>query len=292
MGERTCSVDDCPRPVAARGLCSTHYGRARLRGELPSLPSRQLECPICRKMFDTTHSRKRACSPECNSVAQNRKKGNQVNGQKRCRTCTRVLRRAAFDLRARSCRQCQSLRREGRKRCHGCEKILPHSEFYARPSRNGYTAKCKACEMERAKEFNARTETRRMRRSRALWYRYGIDLDDYNRMAEEQGNACAVCRGPSVGKGALHVDHDHSCCPSDRSCGECIRGLVCSNCNFAIGAVRDSVENARSLVAYLEASGAGHKQPALFALIARELPGQVLVKGKRMEPKDTAVTRR
>jgi hypothetical protein len=31
------------------------------------------------------------------------------------------------------------------------------------------------------------------------------------------------------------VDHDHICCPGNYSCGECLRGLLCNDCNMGIG---------------------------------------------------------
>jgi hypothetical protein len=32
------------------------------------------------------------------------------------------------------------------------------------------------------------------------------------------------------------IDHDHTCCPGERSCGKCIRGVLCMQCNTNIGA--------------------------------------------------------
>lgn len=61
-------------------------------------------------------------------------------------------------------------------------------------------------------------------------------------------------RNPRTGKtdARLVVDHDHSCCPGGASCGECVRGLLCSNCNIAAGMLRDDPDTARAMVKYLE----------------------------------------
>lgn len=31
------------------------------------------------------------------------------------------------------------------------------------------------------------------------------------------------------------IDHDHKCCPGHRSCGSCVRGIVCRSCNLLYG---------------------------------------------------------
>ena len=38
------------------------------------------------------------------------------------------------------------------------------------------------------------------------------------------------------------IDHDHNCCPYTTSCGKCVRGVICSNCNKAEGLVPDDVD--------------------------------------------------
>jgi hypothetical protein len=50
----------------------------------------------------------------------------------------------------------------------------------------------------------------------------------------------------------LTVDHDHNCCPGTFSCGHCIRGLICNNCNLTLGLMRDDITNLQAMVRYLQ----------------------------------------
>lgn len=88
-------------------------------------------------------------------------------------------------------------------------------------------------------------------RSGAMKFRHGITLDEYNRILTTQNGVCKVCLQPDIDK-ALAVDHDHMCCPGKRSCGKCIRGLLCMFCNTAMGYAKDSPERLRKLASYLE----------------------------------------
>jgi hypothetical protein len=73
--------------------------------------------------------------------------------------------------------------------------------------------------------------------------RYGLTLDDYTRMFEQQHGQCAIC-GVKVQGERMCVDHDHS---TGR-----VRGLLCRLCNKSLGGFRDSVDLLRKAVAYLE----------------------------------------
>lgn len=44
------------------------------------------------------------------------------------------------------------------------------------------------------------------------------------------------------GRFNLHVDHDHSCCPGEGSCGLCVRGLLCHRCNHTIASLESLLE--------------------------------------------------
>lgn len=61
-----------------------------------------------------------------------------------------------------------------------------------------------------------------------------------DRMLQEQGGVCAICKGVDP-FGKLVVDHDHACCPGQRSCGKCTRGLLCNACNKGLGHFRDNI---------------------------------------------------
>lgn len=81
-----------------------------------------------------------------------------------------------------------------------------------------------------------------------MFYLFKRTLDDYDRVLEEQGGVCACCSRPP-GERRFCWDHDHQCCPGKRSCGECVRGLVCIACNVRIGYLE--TDNSAQL-AYIE----------------------------------------
>ncbi|WP_408995898.1 endonuclease domain-containing protein [Streptomyces scabiei] len=82
-----------------------------------------------------------------------------------------------------------------------------------------------------------------------------VSRDKYRAMLAAQGGVCAVCKGPDPSGRALAVDHDHRCCPErGKSCGKCIRGLLCGPCNMSIGHMGDNADRLRAAAAYLDAA--------------------------------------
>lgn len=55
---------------------------------------------------------------------------------------------------------------------------------------------------------------------------------------------CAICRRPDPKEKSLCVDHDHN--------GLFLRDLLCVRCNVALGAIGDSPEIAKLMIAYIE----------------------------------------
>jgi hypothetical protein len=81
---------------------------------------------------------------------------------------------------------------------------------------------------------------------------YTIDIDAYNELKEFQGGKCAICqRATGEGRKRLAVDHDHTCCSGKTSCGQCVRGLLCSPCNSTLAHFRDNPATALRAWAYL-----------------------------------------
>lgn len=145
-------------------------------------------------------------------------------------------------------------------RC-GLEKV--RQNFYARTvAPDGLNAACKDC-MKAAEKKSA--DARRVRlavdpdlrdavrrqgrefRRRERDARYGLQPGEHDALVRLQGGVCAACgRTPEeagMRRRPLHVDHDHA---TGR-----VRGLLCHNCNLALGQVADSVDRLMGLVAYL-----------------------------------------
>jgi len=80
-----------------------------------------------------------------------------------------------------------------------------------------------------------------------LKFKYGMSLEDYERMLVQQGGRCAICGSLESHGKTQHfvVDHDHTT-------GE-IRALLCNRCNPAIGMMGDDPDRLEAAARYLRA---------------------------------------
>ena len=119
--------------------------------------------------------------------------------------------------------------------CRTCRRKWEKDD-YAKDSRN----KIEASRKWRSSERGIQTirKTRRKRRLR----RYGLTEPTFAAMAEKQLGLCAIC----LSAFRLVVDHSHST-------GK-VRGLLCRNCNRALGLFRENVQALNRAIEYLAVS--------------------------------------
>lgn len=107
----------------------------------------------------------------------------------------------------------------GRKQCIGCAEYKNESCFSKSTSvLDGLHPRCKRCVADTQK---------------------GLTLERRRAMLKEQNGMCA---GPDCdlvfdingdAKTNYCIDHFHECCPGQKTCGNCIRSLLCRQCNVA-----------------------------------------------------------
>lgn len=174
------------------------------------------------------------------------------------------------------------------KKCSFCKLVKTYQEFNKdRKKKDGCASRCKKCQsaysaqwkLKNIEQVRANNETwrenNRIRRnaSRKRYYEknkdrlltnmrkqysanpsaaknrdlkknYGIDINAYNALLLIQNYSCKICnRHKDEFDRALAVDHCHK---TDK-----IRGLLCTNCNRAVGNLKDSEQLAFKAFQYL-----------------------------------------
>jgi len=112
------------------------------------------------------------------------------------------------------------------------EQYLKH---YKKERDNGkkYYQKNKEKILKRQKENHKKYPHKR--KGYSLKYGYGITLDDYNKMFEQQKGKCAICeRHQNDLTRTLCVDHDHKT--------NQVRALLCVTCNTDVSVVEDRLK--------------------------------------------------
>lgn len=87
-------------------------------------------------------------------------------------------------------------------------------------------------------------KTARMERKSMLKKKYGMSLEDYDNLLYSQNHSCAIClTHQSDLRRILVVDHDHAT--------NSVRGLLCNECNRAIGLMKDDEDILYNAASYL-----------------------------------------
>ena len=127
-----------------------------------------------------------------------------------------------------------------RKKCTGCGKRRVLSKFHnnTKGCKDGKQARCKECQAEATRNIPNRSH-------KITCQKYGITVDDYNRMFKEQKGCCSICGTHQIEfKRRLSIEHNHET-------GK-VRSLACQPCNWMVGWSREDRDRLKLVDQYLE----------------------------------------
>lgn len=237
----TCSVAICDRPVRSKGYCQGHYVRQKNGGDLrPEVPLGAIERPTsvtspCSVDGCPNLVGRGGCRGWCPTHYNRWQSHGDVQAHIPIAHPTEVV--------------------DGMKACTSCRGVKPVSEFgpSARTKSTGLTSRCRECLNGERRAYCEKNSDHI--REQSAWasrkYRFGITEEQYNSMLESQGGVCKICKSPPANR-RLSIDHDHSCCVGPKTCGNCIRALLCNPCNTILGLAGDEPDRLRAAAKYLE----------------------------------------
>jgi len=215
-----CHVIKCDKPSVAKGLCETHYAQVKRHGKLGS-----------NRPADWGGREKHPAYKAWRGLLR-------YYRLDMCPTWVENFWSFAKDV--------------GEKpessQAHRADKEKPWSKenFYWKEKRSS---------SENRKEY-MRDWQRKSRLANGDYYlnsdlkkNYGVTLDWYRETLAAQNGVCAICKQPETTKIrgntiAMPVDHCHT---TGR-----VRGLLCTQCNRALGLFKDSTEVLQAAISYLQ----------------------------------------
>ncbi len=213
---KICTVEGCDKPVRGKGLCNNHYQRLRKYGRVEKVqkPSKTIH-PYYHIWFERKQNKDLAWE-------------------------WLDFWRFVADV--------------GEKP-EGHYFLVKKSVGLYGPNNFEWKEKLKQEQSETDKEWWARKWQDKIKRNpdidyeRNLQRKYGITIDDYNRMLTEQDGKCGICGREETrianGKGTrLSVDHCHQT--------NKVRGLLCFACNSTLGKYDDKIDFLKAMINYLD----------------------------------------
>lgn len=256
---KLCSFDSCRKPLKARGMCKSHYERwrkdnpeklirkagkwdnpdgSRKDCQVPECPYKIETQGVCSKHYQQFHyeSTRGASKPKKN------RKRRDITGKPLDLRCT-------FP----GCRGREF--NPGLCAGHYYQKLRTGE---LRPLKEKVPCPVRGC----SEEYPFwKAEMGVCAVHRRICQRYNLSADEVVELLDNP-----VCSNPGCGETEnLQVDHDHACCPysrvfeksSQKSCGQCVRGLLCRPCNKSLGMLQENPRRIQGLLDYLNVTGSG-----------------------------------
>lgn len=163
------------------------------------------------------------------------------------------------------------------KTCLHCNSLKKYTEFYkTKSSKDGYASYCKECSKIKYKIWSALNKEK-VKINRKLWdlknknkidessnkwkkqntdkiknywrkdtlKKYALSENQFNLILQNQNNCCLICNtSKEKSNCAFVVDHCHKT--------NIVRGILCNNCNVALGFAKDSILILEKAISYLE----------------------------------------
>lgn len=222
-----CSFLGCERPHHSNGLCHSHDAQRRNKKPLKSISFMQdRACSVgsCDRMAKT----KGKCAKCYSAEYAARKRAESAHP---CETCADGV---AY-LKSRRCESCKSTPKPTREE-------LRAAFIDSRPS----------CALGTCSHPIAAVSARESRLASRLCARHATDASSKTLSAEAyielmSIDSCQACGSSDrLVVDHRHDHHDHHA----KMCPDCIRGRLCSDCNSALGLLRDSAERVSGLLEY------------------------------------------
>jgi len=202
-------------------------------------------CPECSKAFATDDPKIKICSDECRLERQRRrgrehaakKYVKRIYPKRECPYCGSM-----FIPKKSNAQICSDLCRS-RKRADSISKLRQSARQCIRCGTKENLQKvgkpvCLDCRIDkRDPEKSKRKELLRK------FSKYGLTENEFETMLQNQNHRCAICLTDDPKTKGWCIDHCHTT--------KIVRGILCSNCNSAIGLMKENTFALRAAIEYL-----------------------------------------
>lgn len=244
-----CNEEGCDRDEHAKGLCQAHYRQAlrRARGLKKPGPKPEPEKPGSR--HNPMSSKRATAERPSDSKQESRRKfatdTHCANGHEFTEQNTYTYPPEHAQAGERVCKIC---RRNSQRKYKGLDPVpdeVPVGTWNKHKTEcvNGHEF---TPENTGTKSDGSR-RCKRCQKAQRIEKTYGISLESFEQMLEDQEGCCFICRKPFEQESDAHLDHCHV--------SGSVRGLLCSNCNNGLGRFLDNPEFLRRAADYLESFG-------------------------------------